>query len=381
MMETKSCPACHRDSMAVFLEIEAIPVYCGLLYASREAAWKAPEGDIRLGFCHACGMIYNLVFDPCRMQYTQGYDNSLYFSPHFQGFAQELAARLIETYQLQGKTIIEIGCGQGDFLSLLCHLGPNHGVGFDPSYAGTLSPQETPGQPTVIPDYYSERYASYQADLICCRQVLEHIHNPTDFLITLRRTIGNRTHVPVFFEVPNVLFILRRLSVWDIIYEHCSYFSEASLRYIFQACGFEVSSIYETYDGQYISVEAMPSEESVVFTKTRNDNLQSLTHDVADFANCYRNRIDMWRHRLEQIDQAHARAVVWGAGAKGLSFMSLLKCQDQIQYIVDINPRKHGMYLAGGGQQIVPPGFLCDYRPDVVIVMNPIYLHEIGQMV
>jgi hypothetical protein len=44
---------------------------------------------------------------------------------------------------------------------------------------------------------------------------------------------------------------------------------------------------------------------------------------------------------------------------------------------VDINPYKHGTYMAGTGQEIVGPEFLRAYRPDVVIVMNPIYCNEI----
>jgi hypothetical protein len=36
------------------------------------------------------------------------------------------------------------------------------------------------------------------------------------------------------------------------------------------------------------------------------------------------------------------------------------------------------MYLAGTGHRIVAPEFLRQYRPDVVIAMNSIYLTEIG---
>jgi hypothetical protein len=52
----------------------------------------------------------------------------------------------------------------------------------------------------------------------------------------------------------------------------------------------------------------------------------------------------------------------------------------QIKYAVDINPRKQGMYVPGSGQQIVRPEFLRDYQPDVIVVMNPIYRHEIQQL-
>ena len=38
------------------------------------------------------------------------------------------------------------------------------------------------------------------------------------------------------------------------------------------------------------------------------------------------------------------------------------------------------MYITGSGQEIVPPTFLSTYKPEVVIVMNPAYGDEIGQM-
>jgi hypothetical protein len=47
--------------------------------------------------------------------------------------------------------------------------------------------------------------------------------------------------------------------------------------------------------------------------------------------------------------------------------------------IVDINPYRHGKFLAGSGKRISSPRALREYRPDVVIAMNPIYCQEIQQ--
>jgi hypothetical protein len=69
--------------------------------------------------------------------------------------------------------------------------------------------------------------------------------------------------------------------------------------------------------------------------------------------------------------------VLWGGGSKAVAFLTTLGVRDEIQYAVDINPRRHGTFIAGTGQQIVAPGFLKEYRPDVVLIMSPIYLPEI----
>jgi hypothetical protein len=60
-----------------------------------------------------------------------------------------------------------------------------------------------------------------------------------------------------------------------------------------------------------------------------------------------------------------------------VSFLSTLGVNDAIDAIVDINPYRHGKFLAGLGKVVVGPDHLRTHRPDVVFVMNPIYCDEI----
>lgn len=375
------CPVCMSTDVVVRLEIPQIPVFCNVLWPTREEAIRAPKGDFRLGFCGNCGHIFNVAFEPTLIEYTQGYENSLHFSPRFRSYAESLAARLVKRYDLHDKDIIEIGCGTGEFLSLLCQMGGNRGIGFDPSYMPEPEPDHKATRVTFIQDFYSERYANHKADFVCCRQVLEHIESPRDFLMSVRHAIGNRFGTAVFFEVPNALFTLRDLGIWDLIYEHPSYYSASSLSLLFTLCGFDVRDLYETYSGQFLCVEAVPSKNFASPTRTPLENLEEIVYHGAVFAERYRNQVQKWRRYLERIAAASQRAVIWGAGSKGVSFVNTLKAHDQIEYIVDINPRKQGMYVPGTAQQIVAPQFLPDYQPAVVIIMNPIYEAEIQQLV
>ena len=52
---------------------------------------------------------------------------------------------------------------------------------------------------------------------------------------------------------------------------------------------------------------------------------------------------------------------------------------DKLPAVVDINPHKWGKFLAGAGNEIVGPDALADLRPDVVVVMNPIYVDDIAR--
>jgi hypothetical protein len=160
---------------------------------------NCPKGNIRLAFCPVCSYVINLEFEPDLAEYTQAYESSLDFSPFFQHYARSLAKRLIERYNLYDKDIISIGSGRGRFLRLLCSLGNNRGIGFDPSYVESLG--EAEDRVKFIKDLYSYRYSSYQADVFVCRQTFEHIHDPKGFLVMLRHAI--KRDAVIFFEVLN----------------------------------------------------------------------------------------------------------------------------------------------------------------------------------
>ena len=145
---------------------------------------------------------------------------------------QDLFELLVEwggERRLHDKDIIEIGCGDGDFLKLLCKLGNNRGYGFDPSHVPDLDRTGAKNGITFIRDYYSEKYSDYKADLICCRHVLEHIATPQEWLTGVRRAIGHRRPI-IYFEVPNGEWLLKTCSLWDVIYEHVTYWTPASMR-------------------------------------------------------------------------------------------------------------------------------------------------------
>src|SRR5207237_5381885 len=135
-----------------FLQLRSIPVNRSALWPTKTQAHQAPRGDIDLGVCRSCGMVFNVSFDPQLLTYDTSYENSLDFSPAFQEFARDLASRLINTYGIRRKHVIEIGCGTGDFLKMLCQTGDNQGFGLDPSYDGeSMAQARRPSHPCARP--------------------------------------------------------------------------------------------------------------------------------------------------------------------------------------------------------------------------------------
>jgi len=375
------CAACGKGEVDRFLEISELPVNCVALGATRAAALNCPKAGIELGFCRRCGAVSNLAFDPARLTYDRSYDNSLHFSPTFQKYADEVARDLVERYNLQGKNIIDVGCGNAEFLSLLCSLGDNRGVGFDPAFIAGRANLQAGNGITIIPDYYSERYADQAADFVVCRHVLEHIANPQQFLGGIRAALEGKSDAAIFLEVPNASFVFQNTGMWDIIYEHCFYYSPGALARLFSACGFDVCGVSSTFNGQYLCLEAGVSSQEIGRMGKAGGDLASMREDILKFAQEYRSCRAYWGETLERLKGQRKRVALWGAGAKGAMLLNTFRDVSSIEYIVDVNPNKWDLYIPGTGQRVVSPKFLTEFRPDVLLIVNSNYRAEISGQV
>ncbi len=374
-----TCPACGSANLTPFYEMHGAPVHSVLLMPTREAALTYPKGDIHLAFCEDCGFITNTAFDPSLHEYSQRYEETQGFSPTFNRFHRALAQRLIDRYDLHNKDILEIGCGKGEFLTLLCQMGDNRGVGFDPAFIPERI-QDADDRIVFIRDFYSEKYAHYQADFVVCKMTLEHIPDVGDFVSMVRRAIGARGDTVVFFQIPEIRRILRDLEFVDIYYEHCSYFSAGSLARLFRRAGFDVLDLWTDYGDQYLMIEARPGDGSGSPPLPQEDDLADLRQDVAYFAAHAPEELARWRQTLADLHARGKKTVLWGGGSKAVAFLTTLGLEEGvIAYVVDINPYKHGTFMAGTGQEIVSPDFLRTYQPDAVIIMNPVYEEEISR--
>ncbi|WP_447968803.1 class I SAM-dependent methyltransferase [Nitrospira sp. M1] len=377
MNNIKPCFNCGGNSLSLFYDVRNVPVHSCLLIDNREEALTYPKGDIQLAFCRRCGFIENILFDPRMHEYSSRYEETQGFSARFQTFATKLAKRLIEQYNLREKHILEIGCGKGEFLVLLCEMGMNYGTGIDPGYISDRIQSNANSRITFLPDFYSEKYSHLSADFVVCRHTLEHIQSTSDFLKMVRRCIGDRHETIVYFEVPDVSRILKEQAFWDMYYEHCSYFTLDSLKYLFCSCGFEILNAQYDFDDQYLLVEARPTPSSRGTPPQEPQDLEQLAHDVKIFQETVPLKMKQWKETLQSVTTQDKRIVLWGSGSKAVAYLTTLDIAHELDYIVDINPHKHGKFSAGTGHEIVPPAFLKTYQPDLVVAMNPAYYDEI----
>lgn len=368
------CPSCNNENIEGFFSIKDAPVFSLVTVKSQEEALAVPRKDIELGFCHDCGFIFNRLFDTSIDYFTLGYEDQQGFSKTFMEYLTRISKDLIQKYSLNGKTLLEIGCGKGDFINLLNGLAGGKGIGVDPAYE---EGRQTNPNLTFYKEFYSQKHGELEVDFICCRHTLEHIHNTYGFLSLIRSSIKTASAPVVFFEIPQISRILDIQAFWDIYYEHCSYFSAGSLGKLFRRAGFEVLDIHLDYSDQYLLIEAIPSENI-------SDKELAIEESVAEQITLFQRfkveideQLSEWRSRLVDLKSKGKKAVVWGGGSKSVGFLTNFADLELVHYVVDINPHMEGNYIPGIGCKYVQPTFLAEYQPDTVIIMNGVYEDEI----
>jgi len=365
------CPVCGGTAAEPVLDLGELPVNLNS-QVERESSRVVRRGPIEIVVCTACAHLYNAAFDADLIEYDVAYENTLHYSSRFREHARALAAELVAEHDLVGGTAVEVGCGPGHFLSLLCELGVARGLGFDPSYdPGRLG---APSHPSVIIGReLLGAEMGVAADLAYSQQVLEHLAVPVD-LLRLLRSVATRG--AVFSEVPNGELMINQTALWDLLYEHVSYFTPVSLAVAHRRAGLSPRRFGTSFGNQFLWLDASPGPQ--------DDSLpapsacEPLVARSIRFGAEARTRIE---EAADELDAALGRGPValWGAGTKGMTYLNLVEGADRIAAVVDINPRKRGFGVPGTELAVVTPEDLVSIRPATVFIANPIYRDEIAR--
>jgi SAM-dependent methyltransferase len=370
------CDACGGGRLVPFADLGQIPVFCGVHWASRAEAVASPLGGMILAYCPDCAYVRNIAFDPATLVYDPTMDTNLHHSPAFQSFSAELVKLLAERYPLRGATVLDIGCGQGEFLRELCHVAGCRGVGYDAMYAGPVGPD--PSGAVFHRGHAPLDGTTPSFDFVTSRHWFEHLDDPHGFLVDLRKLAGDRP-VHGYLEVPDACYDLATAG-WEVIYPHVSYFDAYSLRRIVERAGWRVTATGPLFSGMFRFVEISVNTagfspgHALPGPADRDRQLDS----IAGFAGRQAAERERWRTTIARLLAEGDRPVLWGAGSRGVQFLHLADPGGRLAAVVDVNPRKWGRYLPVTGHQVQPPESLATLGTRTVIITNPAYREEIA---
>jgi SAM-dependent methyltransferase len=376
---SRMCEACGESALVTFADLGDIPVLCGVHWADAGAAAASPVGRMTLGYCPSCAYVRNLAFDPAVMVYDTTMDTNLHHSPAFQEFSASLVKHLAGRFDLAGKRVLDVGCGQGEFLRELCHISGSTGVGYDAMYAGPEGPD--PSGAEFHSGYAPRGAALPEFDMFTSRHWFEHIDDPYAFLADLREQAGTR-EVYGYIEVPDAVYDMSTAG-WEVIYPHVSYFDAYSLVRIAERAGWRVEDTGTWFGGmfRYIELSANARDKPRLGTEPipgpaeRERQLAA----VAGFQERNASEQKAWHERIGELVAQGKRPVMWGAGSRGVQFLTFADADRRLAAVVDVNPRKWGRYLPVTAHRVDAPETLTELKPEAVIITNPSYKNEIAE--
>ncbi len=372
------CPICNSCDCIKILEFNSVPILQNVIIESQEEASAFFKDIISLYLCRNCNNLFNNAFKDYKL-YGIKYDNSQNGSDSFVKYMNSIKEFVKSNVILEGKQVLEIGCGQGDFLKLLSEDISCKCFGFDPSFK--QNNQEFKNikffkeffDKNVL-DRFEEKF-----DLIIMRHLIEHIQYPNEILDLLQESLDDDGKI--YIEIPDLDYIIENNSIFDIIYEHCNYYNIESISNLLIMHNFEIISIQYSFMNQYLCLIAQKTKKSDKEDKLLCKSQSKLEKSLIGFAKSTDSIIQIVSKFI--IDKSSlGKLCLWGAGAKGMMCCNIF--DPDIKYIdsvVDIRENKQNTYIAGTGHIVIKPQDILSREIKFVIILNRNYACEITDVI
>jgi hypothetical protein len=355
-----NCPVCSSVALIspIFSTVNQPLARYGLCDSQKKSI-EVKRYPINIYACQNCGVMFNKSFDYKLVDYTsENVQESRVFSPRIHSYMSKKFKELNSNIDLKGEEVLEIGCGEGFFLS---KFNENSAVyGFEPSTEGDDAIKLGVN---VIPDYYDPVRRDYKLKpkLIILRQVLEHLQQPKIFFDSFAEMLKKNNEVGyMYIEVPSSNTTLKHDRFYDFYFEHYLYFTTASLALLAERAGFIVKYCREEFDNEIISMLCEVRKNNENISSNLDKKLNKIKNLVNDFI--LKNK----------------KVVAWGAAGTGASLLNMCDFDHKIiPYVIDSDQRKQGLYVPGTGQLVVHPEFFSDSPPDVVLILSQFHKKDI----
>jgi SAM-dependent methyltransferase len=348
------CRLCGSSNLSVCLTLEHASRSIQRLLTRNQLSH---DQDITLEVyqCKDCGFVQlTKTMEP---DYYDEYVMTTSHSPQMKAFQNAQAFDFVNQYNLVGKRVIEIGCGDGNYLEYLQDAGATV-FGIEPSRPFREIAQERGFD--VISGYVGRRdpLVGDPYDAFVTRQVLEHVPDPNDFLQGIRQ--GLSAQGVGLVEVPSLEQAMEYGRFYDFFADHLNYFSSTTLRHALERNGFDVLHVSRGMNGEYnvAVVQRAPDYDFIGLQHTLHASVQDL-----------RDYVNICQHEGKRV-------AIWGSGGKGITVMAVAQVKG-VAYVVDSDPYKQGYFTPVSHIPIVAPERLLSDPVDTVIITALAYRDEI----
>ena len=306
--------------------------------------------------CMGCGLVQ---FDCEPVDYYRDVIRAGGFSKTMVELRRYQYKHLIDSYHLEGKKFIEVGCGQGEFLKVLSEFPVEvHGIEHDPHLVELAR-----AQGLDVTEGFTEtedtRFAGGLYDVFLSFNFLEHQPDPSTMLQAIYRNLED--DAMGLITVPSFEYIMDHNSSYELIRDHLAYYTFETLTPLLERNGFQVEEC-----------EVINRDTLSVIVRKRPQM------DTENLLECYVNLKREMETYMKYLDAWDKKVAIWGASHQGFTLAATTKLGEKARYIIDSAPFKQGKFAPASHLPIVGPDHFHEHPVDAIIITAPGYTDEIA---
>ena len=370
-----TCHSCGHHGLQPVLDLGDMPKSDGLVAEGKPGLEQ--RYPLQLGYCHECALVQLLETPPAQELFGADY---LYFSSFSQDLlrhSEENASELIARLGLGADSlVVEPASNDGYMLKNFAERGiPVLGVEPAPRQAEAAREAGI----TTLNEFFTQELAERlrqegrRADLLIANNVVAHVPDPNTFVAGIRAVLKDDGIAVI--EFPYVRDLIDKGEFDTIYHEHLCYFSVSSADALFRRHGLYINDVRRiAIHGGSLRLYIQPVENRSaavreILAEEKDLGIDSYAY-YAGFADRVRDFRLAARKLFGEIKASGKRIAAYGAAAKGTIMLNFLGFNEHtLDYVVDKNVHKHGMYMPGVGLRIHDPKRLMEDKPDYVVIL------------
>jgi SAM-dependent methyltransferase len=376
--ETLSCRHCGKALQHTLIDLGMSPL-CESFLAETQLGEPETYYPLHVRVCDSCWLVQLPEFvSPAHIFTEYAYFSSYSTSwvAHAKGYCEMIKARL----DLQPTSfVVELGSNDGYLLQHFIALGQRV-LGIEPA-ANVAEAARAKGIPTRTAffdtDIARQVVAEHgKADLIVANNVLAQVPQLNDFVAGMGCLLAPEGVMTI--EVPHLQRLIAENQFDTIYHEHFSYFSLVTLGRLAAANGLVPIDVemlpthggsLRAYLARQGSGHPISTRVSDMLAQERAAKLEALSA-YSDFA----VRVQRTKRNLLSVliaaKEAGKRICGYGAPGKGNTLLNYCGIgTDFLDFTVDRNPYKHGLYTPGMHIPIRPVEAIDASQPDYILIL------------
>lgn len=330
---------------------------------------------LKLFQCDNCGLVQ---FDCNPVNYYKDVIRSGGFSTTMVELRKRQYNHLINTYGLQGKKFLEVGCGQGEFLKVLEEFDV---TAFGIEHRDALVEKAKKSGLHVWKDFaldsstkLQDPYGAGKYDVFLSFNFLEHQPYPKDMLGCIYEHLSD--DAMGLITVPSLEYILVHDGYYELIRDHLAYYTFETLEELLINSGFEV------LEKELINRDTL----SVIVRKKRGTTENSSKREIKRVdVSGLKKSIDIIQDEViqlkDRLNRKKQNLAIWGASHQGFTLAATTELKQFARYIIDSAPFKQGKYAPASHLPIVAPDYFEKNPVDVILIVAPGYTDEIADVI